>query len=327
MTTIKDVAQHAHVSIGTVSRVLASNPTVSSELRARVLSSIEHLRFTPNAIAQGLRRNRNAVIGLVVPDITNPFFAELAKFVEGMASQIGYSVFLANTNDDPAVERIQLDTLLSQSPTGIIIVPTTNLSTIAWPETVSTVVVDRAIPGHQVISVDHVAGARMAAEHLLDLGHKRLAYISGPASSDVAMLRLEGFHSALSFKNLSTTPAILGGNFDYQTGEMIGNQLLSQPFHQRPTAIATANDQQAIGVMRAAADLGMKVPADLSVVGFDNIPLASLVTPRLTTVAQPLEEIARQAVASIIDESDIGHLPRRVAPTLKIRESTTALEG
>ncbi|MDO9416732.1 LacI family DNA-binding transcriptional regulator [Pararhizobium sp.] len=303
--TIKDVAQHAGVSVGTVSRVLAKNSTVSEAIRLKVEGVIERLGYRPSSLGRNLRLNRTYLIGLLIPDITNPFFAELAKHVEMLASAEGYSVLLANTHDDPKAEQQQVEALLSRLPFGIILVPVSDSLINTIVAGTRTVTVDRPLRGHALVGVDNARGGYLAADHLLALGHRNLGYISGPSSTEVSRARRAGFVSRVSeFQAQNpgsvTEPQIVEGNFDYTSGEKLGRILLQSPPDRRPTAIATASDQQAIGLMRAAADMGIRVPQDLSIIGFDDIPLASLVFPRLTTIRQPIAEIARIALEAVL---------------------------
>lgn len=299
--TIKDVAQRAGVSVGTVSRVLAKNKTVSEDIRAKVEATIDAIGYRPNILGRSLRLAKTDIIGLVVPDITNPFFAELAKQVEMLASAEGYSVLLANTHDDPDAEKQQIETLLGRLPAGLILVPVSNSLADGLASRTRTVTVDRPLSGHALVSVDNRQGGYLAADHLLSLGHRRLGYISGPGTTEVSGERRGGFVQRLEEFRKShpgdyVPPQIVEGHFDYRSGEELGKQLLTQHVASRPTAIATASDQQAIGLLRAADDMGLRVPNDLSIVGFDDIPLASLVLPRLTTIRQPIDEIARLAL-------------------------------
>jgi LacI family transcriptional regulator len=324
--TIKDVAQHAGVSVGTVSRVLSKNKTVNEAIRLKVEEVIEKLGYRPNSLGRNLRLNRTDLIGLVIPDITNPFFAELAKHVEMLASAEGYSVLLANTHDDPAAERQQVDTLLGRLPEGLILVPVSGSQIRAVRHAARTVAVDRPVSGYPLVAVDNRRGGHLAADHLLALGHRRIGYISGPKSADVANQRMEGFLGRVDdfrrqYGGEEVACTVVEGNFDYRSGEEIGKSLLQVPLDLRPTAVATASDQQAIGLMRAAADMGIDVPNDLSIVGFDDIPLASLVLPRLTTVRQPIADIARMALDAVL-----RRMPEReewmLEPVLIERSST-----
>ncbi|HEV7310091.1 LacI family DNA-binding transcriptional regulator [Ensifer sp.] len=303
--TIKDVAQRAGVSVGTVSRVLAKNKTVNEDIRLKVEATIEAIGYRPNILGRSLRLAKTDIIGLVVPDITNPFFAELAKHVEMLASAEGHSVLLANTHDDPEAEKQQIETLLGRLPAGLILVPVSNSLVDTLVTRTRTVTVDRPLSGHALVAVDNRHGGYLAADHLLSLGHRRLGYISGPSTTEVSGERREGFLSRLAafsetHSGEHVAPQVLEGHFDYRSGEELGKKMLMQPAGTRPTAIATASDQQAIGLLRAAGDMGLRVPHDLSIVGFDDIPLASLVQPRLTTIRQPIDEMARLALKGVL---------------------------
>lgn len=324
--TIKDVARDAGVSLGTVSRVLGKNATVNRAIRLRVEEVIEKLGYSPSSLGRSLRLNKSDIIGLVIPDITNPFFAELAKHLEVLASAVGYSVLLANTHDDPEAEKTQIKSLLGRVPAGIVIAPVSNsLVSERLSKDMVCVTIDRPLAGHSLVSVDNIEGGRLAAEHLLTLGHIRIGYIGGPRTTEVSLLRLKGFSDAIATaagrfgKDVELT--VVEGQFDYKSGEEMGRKLLSVPVEIRPTAIATANDQQAIGLLRCSRDMGIRVPEDLSIIGFDDIPLASLVLPRLTTVRQPIQEIAEIAIRAVLGRGAIDG-PILLSPRIVVREST-----
>lgn len=324
--TVKDVARDAGVSLGTVSRVLAKNATVNEAIRLRVEEVIEKLGYSPSSLGRSLRLNKSDIIGLVIPDITNPFFADLAKHLEVLASAAGYSVLLANTHDDPEAEKTQIQSLLGRVPAGIVIAPVSNsLVGERLSKGLVCVTIDRPLAGHSLVSVDNIEGGRMAAEHLLELGHIRIGYIGGPSTIDVSLQRLRGFREEIAMaaerfgRDVEFT--VVEGQFDYKSGEEMGRRLLSVPVERRPTAIATANDQQAIGLLRCSRDMGIRVPEDLSIVGFDDIPLASLVLPRLTTIRQPVQEIAEIAIRAVLGRGAING-PILLPPSVVVREST-----
>lgn len=324
--TVKDVARSAGVSLGTVSRVLAKNATVNENIRNRVEEVIEKLGYSPSSLGRSLRLNKSDIIGLVIPDITNPFFADLAKHLEILASAAGYSVLLANTHDDPLAEKKQIQSLLGRAPAGIVIAPVSNsLVSERLSKEPVCVTVDRPLAGHSLVSVDNVEGGRLAAEYLLGLGHRRIGYIGGPGTTEVSLQRLSGFSDQIARAptehGRSVEFTVVEGQFDYKSGEEMGRRLLSVPANLRPTAIATANDQQAIGLLRCSRDMGIRVPEDLSIVGFDDIPLASLVLPRLTTIRQPVHEIAEIAIRAVLGRGAING-PILLPPTVVEREST-----
>ncbi|WP_284757165.1 LacI family DNA-binding transcriptional regulator [Agrobacterium sp. fls2-241-TYG-188a] len=327
--TVKDVARDAGVSIGTVSRVLSKNATVNEGIRQRVEESIARLGYSPSSLGRSLRLNKSDIIALVIPDITNPFFADLAKHLEVLASAAGYSVLLANTHDDPEAEKTQVQSLLGRVPAGIVIAPVSNsFAGERLSKGVACVTVDRPLAGYSLVSVDNVEGGRLAAEHLLELGHRRIGYIAGPSTTEVSLQRLQGFCDEIVSAQTRLGGEIqftsVEGHFDYKSGEEMGRRLLSVPEEMRPTAIATANDQQAIGLLRCSRDMGIRVPEDLSIVGFDDIPLASLVLPRLTTIRQPVQQIAEIAVRAVLEQRSIDG-PILLPPSIITRESTAFL--
>ena len=278
MARIEDVATLAGTSVGTVSRVVNGNSRVRPDLRARVEAAIETLGYRPNALAQSLRRRRSRTLGLVVPDITNPFFAELAKNAEAAAAAVGHSLILCNSHDSLVDERIYLQTLIDRQVDGVILVPIVDDKRVPLPKGIPIVVVDRYLPGADVVMIDHAIGERSAAEYLVGLGHRLIACISGPRAFIGAKLRHRGYavvvEPLLSEVRLNVDDYSRFGSFDYQGGLQAARELLRlQP---RPTAILTSSDQQAVGVLRACADLDLAVPKDVSVVGFDDTPLARI---------------------------------------------------
>ncbi len=304
MPTVKDVAKRAGVSVGTVSRVLSKNTTVKQPLKERVLSAMNELNYKPNLVARALRTNRIDVIGLVVPDITNPFFAQLAKCIETEAAKRDHSVMLANSHDDEQTERKQISALLDRAPRGIIVVAAAYTGKLEQATAVPIVSLDRRFDTFPLVATDHSHGSTAIADHLHQLGHRRIAYIAGPQNTEVGRLRKDGFVARMNRLDSKADPValqIFEGQFDYGAGEQIGRSILGAADHPRPTAIAAASDQLAIGVLRAARDLKIDVPTELSVTGFDDITLASLVVPRLTTIRQPINLLARTALARIFD--------------------------
>lgn len=313
MATIKDVAKLAGVSVGTVSRVIAKNATVKQRYREKVNAAIQHLEFKPNFAAQALRTKQIDIIGLVVPDVANPFFANLAKNVAIEATKRKISVILANTNDDPNLENMQLHALLNHLPRGIIVSAVAPAHQLNIDTDVPIVSLDRRFMEYPLVATDHYHGSELVADHLFDLGHRRIGYVAGPASADVAMLRKDGFIAQIQKLSKNGEPVELlvrEGSFDYASGEKIGHELLSLPESERPTAIACASDQLAIGVLRAARDFGIEIPGKLSIVGFDDVDLASLVMPRLTTIRQPVELLAKKAVELLFANGEVEPVTR-----------------
>lgn len=323
--TIKDVASDAGVSVGTVSRVLAKTAEVKQPLKDRVNQSIIKLGYKPNLAARALRANRVNVIGLMVPNITNPFFAQIAEILESEVSKRGFALILTSSHGDMTQETRQFSALLDHAPAGIVLIPSSDEIAIQPPEDLRLAILDRPLPGMSAIALDQQRSSALAADYLFELGHRKIAYIAGPRNIKAAIERVVGFSSRieeLKKRDPSIELDIHQGQFDYASGEEIARTILSLPDKERPTAIAAASDQQAIGVLRAARDVGIKVPDDLSVVGFDDIDLADLFVPRLTTIRQPLQEMVFEALNQILNtDKEMGD--KRYMAKLIARRSTS----
>jgi LacI family transcriptional regulator len=291
MAKTVDVARRAGVSVGSVSRVINEHPTVTPATRERVELAVRELGYLPNAIAGSLRSRRSKTVGLIIPDVTNPFFNELALHVERSAAAAGYYVSLGNSNNSVDQETHYLRALAVRRVDGIILVPANETSRsieIAIP----VVGVDREVGGCPFVRSNSRAGAKSAIEYLQLLGHQLIACVAGPKNLPNAQERRMRYEDvALPILRSVGDPSayIVSTDFSYDSGYAATRSLLEVA--PRPTAIFTSSDQQAIGGLRAAVDLGLAVPRDLSIVGFDDIPLANLVMPRLTTVGQPVAEI------------------------------------
>ena len=327
---IRDVARLAGVSTGTVSRVLNDHPSVTQELRARVSGIINDLGYTPDPSARSMRSKISRLIGIVIPDLTNPFFSELVQSAEQAAAKHGYNIIVMTSFDNAAKEADRIRQLTSRKVDGIILVPSNGFHTIKLPKGLPIVFVDRLMPGYSGIAADHRDGARRGVEYLLKLGHHRIGFISGPKHSVPASDRLRGYLDAMEqvegSDKIAGAPLIAEAAFDYESGRSAGNYLLARARNERPTAIFTSSDQQAIGCMRAAHDLGIPIPAALSIVGFDGIPLSSMTTPRLTTVKQPIQKIAVAAVAALLRREPTSDAdgPVLFACELSVGETTAA---
>jgi LacI family transcriptional regulator len=319
MASIGDVARLAGVSLGTASRVMNDNPAVTPQLRDRVLAAAAQLDYQPNVLARALRSSRTHSIGLILPDVTNPFFGELAKHVEQVAAGINYTVMLANSNDNPKAEADYIKALTGRQVDGLLIVPCEETKALPRDIKVPIVLVDRPLRGYSVVQCDHRGGATAVVQHLVSLGHRRIGCIAGPRHLSVARERYEGYRNVAApiyrENGFDLAADTVMARFDYDCGYEAALKLLARA--ERPTAIFASSDQQAIGALRAAADLDLKVPGDVSIVGFDAISLAKLVTPRLTTVAQPIAAIADIAVRTVLRarEPD-ARVERHRLPTL-----------
>ena len=326
MVKIVDVARRAGVSVGSVSRVINEHPTVSAATRERVENAVRELGYVPNAIAGSLRSRRSKTIGLIIPDVTNPFFSELALHVERSAAAAGYDLILGNSDNSAERHRHYLRALAVRRVDGIILVPAREIGP-SFEFEIPVVGVDREVVGRQFVASDNRAGAKSAIEYLHQLGHHLIACIAGPKNLPNAQERRIGYEDIalpiLRAAGVDPAAYIVSADFSYDSGYAATRRLMDVT--PRPTAIFASSDQQAIGGLRAAADLGLAVPGDLSVVGFDDIPLANLVTPRLTTVGQPVAKIGVLAMQLLLDLFSGAAAPRRrrhlLATTLQIRQS------
>ena len=326
MVKIVDVAKRAGVSVGSVSRVINEHPTVTPATRERVERAVRELGYVPNAIAGSLRSRRSKTIGLIIPDVTNPFFSELALHVERSAAAAGYNVILGNSDNSADRQRHYLRALAVRRVDGIILVPAREIGP-SFEFGIPVVGVDREVGGRPFVASDNRAGAKGAIEYLHRLGHRLIACVAGPKDLPTAQERRRGYEDValpiLRSAGVDPSAYIVSADFSYDSGYGAVRRLMEVA--PRPTAIFASSDQQAIGGLRAAADLGLGVPADLSIVGFDDIPLANLVMPRLTTVRQPVAEIGVLAMQLLLDLFSGAAAPRRgrhlLATSLQIRQS------
>ncbi len=328
--TITQVAERAGVSIATVSRVLNNVPhQVGAATRRRVLRAIRELEFRPNALARSLHQRRTHTIGLIIPDISNAYYAEIARGIEEALSRHQYTLIACNT--DRRVDRIShyLATLCEKQVDGIILGGggTLNGRHMAAFQGcgVRTVLIGRYGVDLPAIRVDNVKGAWEAANHLLKLGHRRIAILAGPKSSTTTADRLAGYRQAFAEAGVRIPREwCLYGDLRPEFGREATDRLMAGK--SRPSAILAINDQMAIGAMRAVHRLGMRVPDEVSVVGFDDIALASFVTPALTTMALPLHQMGVAAGEMILRALAGEAQPREVwfKPRLVVRESSAA---
>ncbi len=327
--TMKDVARLAGVSIQTVSTVVNDRATISDETRARILAAIDELGYKPLALARSLRTGSTRTIALVISDITNPFFAKLAETVEDLAHRAGYNLVLCNTHGDPDRERRYMQLATLNWVDGLLFVSTADtmhglepLRTFGIP----VVAVDRIPSGYDGpwVILDNMATGRMVADHLLSLGHHHLAHISGPLDLRLSRERLHGFEEAVRGAGLTPVGHEAGDErWSCASGYSAMETLLRR--EQLPTAVFAANDRLAIGAMRAIADAGLSVPADISIVGVDDIEEAPYQSPPLTTVRQSLLDVATKGTQILLEllKGDTPD-PSQIVfePELIIRSST-----
>jgi LacI family transcriptional regulator len=324
---MKDVAQHAGVSVSTVSYVLNESGPVAPARRERVMDAVRVLNYTPNSSARSLKRQSASAIGLVVPDLSNQYFALLTEGVARAAADADVSVVLC-APEVTGEESLNAKLLRSQRLDGIIylssatISPTKliDLTQLGW-----VVLVDERMPGFDLPAVvsDNRRGARDIARYVLEQGHRDVAVLAGPNELWTAQQRLAGYREALAGAGLDpdAVPTVVG-DYHESRGYHLAEQLLAGP--NPPTALLCANDLMAVGVLEYARTHGLSAPQDISVVGFDDVPFASLLTPRLTTVRQPAAEMGRAAAdilfALIRDDGEEVVVPQ-FDVELKIRDS------
>jgi LacI family transcriptional regulator len=336
MTTMNDVARVAEVSIATVSHVINGTRFVSPERAERVLAAMRELDYTPDATARSLRVGRTHTIGLVIPDNSNPFFAELARRIEGAGFDAGYTTILGNSGELPERERQYVSTLLSKRVDGLIIAPfravEPPLKRVLAKAKIPIVVIDRddVLPAADAVLHDDAGGGRQAAEHLLELGHSSIACVAGPPHHGPGPGRLEGFLSALREGSVTVgEDAIVHGDHHFEGGRAGTAELLARG--GRFTALFAANDLMAAGAIRELLANGRSVPGDVSVIGFDDAPLAEMTSPALSTIRQPLQEMGDTAVSLLLARlhDPAGAAPGRhvLATSLVARESTALPPG
>ncbi|WP_277761453.1 LacI family DNA-binding transcriptional regulator [Pseudomonas sp. A34-9] len=333
MATIKDVAALAGISYTTVSHVVNNTRPVSQEVRLKVEAAIKSLDYVPSAVARSLKAKTTATIGLLVPNSLNPYFAELARGIEDYCERNGYCVILCNSDDNPEKQRSYLRVLLEKRIDGLIVASAGGDSGLAQGLAgVKTpmVIVDRGLDGvdADLVRIDHEYGAYLATRHLLELGHRDIATIGGPASTSVAQMRLAGYCRALKEAGIEVRPErMLESDFTSTGGYSAAAILLEG---NPPSAIFAGNDMIGIGVLRAAAERNVRVPSELSVIGFDDIQMSRYVYPALTTVGQSilqLGEMAAEVLLRRIATPNLGTDQRIVTPSIVLRESTAPLSG
>lgn len=304
MATMRDVAAAAGVSVTTVSHVINGTRFVSEDLRNRVLEAMEELNYRPNILARGLRVGKTNTIGLIVPDNSNPFFAEVSRVVEDVGFDSGYSVILCNSDGNLDKELTYIAVLVAKQVDGIIFIASSSQSEhlrLLTNEKIPVVVADREMPDLDVdlVLVDNSRGGYEATKYLLELGHRRIGCITGPSDITPSAERINAYRQALSEFNVPFEEnLVVRGDFQFEGGKRAMSQLLALP--KVPSAVFICNDVMAIGAMGSIRSAGLRIPEDISIVGFDDIDQASATWPPLTTVAQPIEQMARIATELLI---------------------------
>jgi LacI family transcriptional regulator len=332
VATIKDVAALAGVSYTTVSHVINNTRPVSKAARDGVEAAIRRLNYVPSAIARSLRHRSTATIGLLISNNSNPFFSELADGIEDSCFQNGYSVILCNSDDDPAREQTHLQVLLQRRIDGLIVGSVGGQQALARNlrrSLVPLVIVDRPVPGLRadLVQVDHELGGYLATRHLIELGHRAIGCIAGPATAISSADRLQGYQRALEESAIPVSVSrIVESDFTSEGGYKAGGLLLQ---NSELSAVMACNDLMGIGLLRCAAEKGIRVPEELSVIGFDGIELGRYVHPALTTIGQAIRHLGRIAAITLIGRiARGGRGPFRrfvLPPEVVLRESTAAL--
>lgn len=304
--TIKDIAKEAGVSIATVSFIVnGKDQHISEATRQRVKDVMKKYNYIPNAMAGSLVTRRTGIIGLILPDITNPFFPGIARGAEDRANEEGYSIIFCNTDDKIEVEEKYIESLTSKMVDGIIIAHSSNsdqMGEILERTQIPVILIDRDFDSKNILGkvlVNNKDGARQAVCHMVEKGYRKIAYLSGSLKTQTAMDRLEGYKEALREKNLPVVEALIKyGEYRVEWGRKGIEELLTEK--QDFDAVFCGNDLIAIGAMKELLKHGYRVPEDKGVMGFDDIYMSQMVEPELTTVKQPNYEMGYQAVDLLI---------------------------
>lgn len=298
--TIYDVAREANVSMATVSRVVNGNPNVKPSTRKKVLATIERLGYRPNAVARGLASKKTTTVGAIIPDISDIFFAELARGIEDIATMYKYNVILSNSDQNKSKELQLIDTMLEKQVDGIVFMGANiteehiqQFNTSSVPIVLAaTHDASNEIPS---VNIDYEQAAYEAVNYLIENGNTKTAFVTSEKQSAADELKFEGYKRALSEASLSLNEDyIVRGDYSYNSGIEAVQQL--SKLDDKPTAIFTASDEMALGIIHGAQDMGYRVPEDIQVFGFDNTRLATMVRPTLSTVVQPMYDIGAVAM-------------------------------
>jgi len=324
-----DVARYVGVSTATVSRALKEPSKVSEATRELVEAAIRHIGYVPNSLARNLRTQRSGTVILVVRDIGNPFYLDIFRGVEAAARARGLSVLMGNTENEAERERRYFDMVRERAADGMILMtgklPAAFEGERAQPLPPVVVALEYLI-GRDVptVRIDNAGAAREAVDYLIELGHRRIAHVSGPIPEVMSVDRCAGYRAAMERAGLREYIQVAAGDYSIGAGRRRGVELLRG--RPRPTAVSCANDEIAIGVIEAAREMGISVPRELSVIGFDDIVFARHFSPPLSTVRQPRREIgvrAMELLAQCLEGDEVPSTPI-VMPTQLIRRGTTA---
>ena len=326
MVTIRDVAAFADVSVSTASRALSGSGRIAIGTREKVRAAALSLGYQPNDLARSLHGKPTGTIAVLVPDITNPFFPELVTGIQLVANQHGGLLLLCQTFGNPATAVDELLNLRRKRCEGVILVGVQggpDLAAAAGGMRIVTVDREADIPGASVVRTDHRRGGELATEHLIELGHEKIAHIAGPLSLQVSQARCEGYRSAMAHAGLVADDSLVVEGDFLETGGFDAIKQLRRR-RQEFTAVFCGNDLTAIGAIRALDEVGLAVPEDVGVVGFDDIHLASYVRPALTTVHQPIRALGQRAAEMLLDPGlSTGPAVTEVLEVSVVRRQTT----
>jgi DNA-binding LacI/PurR family transcriptional regulator len=330
MASLQEVARRAKVSIATVSRVLNDSDKVVPETRATVEKALRELEYRPNRVARRLRMKdgRAHLVGLIIPDIQNPFYAEIARGVEDAAYAARYALLLCNSDENADKERFYLDVMCDESVDGIVLPPfdeTDRAVADILNTDIPVVCVDRSLSHVKtdLVEVDNYEGALQAVNLLLDKGHKSIGLIEGRTHVSTSRERRRGYLDALKARDIAVRKELMrSGDFKQESGRVLTNELLD--LRKPPTALFVCNNLMTVGALATLHQRGMRVPQDVAVVGFDDLPWAEALDPPLTVVRQPAYEVGRQAMELLLKrimEPTRSPVVVRLLPELVIRRS------
>jgi DNA-binding LacI/PurR family transcriptional regulator len=328
--TMRQIAAKAAVSIGTVSHVVNNTAGVREPARRRVLEAISSLGYQPSLLARGFRRNKTTIVGMIIPDILNPFFPQVVRGVEDALYKNAYRLMLCNADNDDKKEQVYLNELCGYRLAGLIVIPSVDSHLTATVGNSSfadlpVICLDRHAPGWKgdSVTVENAEGTYQATRHLLQLGHRSIAIITGPLHVNNAIERLNGYRRALREVSIPIVPEyIQEGRFDRLSGYEKALTLLR--LSPCPTAIVAGNDLVALGVLAALQELALRCPADVSLIGFDDLELDAFTNPSLTSVAQPGYHMGARAASLLLDRINGTDAPAQhvvMQTLLKIRGS------
>lgn len=328
--TIYDVAREANVSMATVSRVVNGNPNVKPTTRKKVLEAIDRLGYRPNAVARGLASKKTTTVGVIIPDISSIFYSELARGIEDIATMYKYNIILSNSDQNTDKELHLLNTMLGKQVDGIVFMGgnITDVHVEEFKRSPVPIVLAASVEEQAQtpsVNINYEQAIYDSVQLLVEKGHKRIAFVSGPMSEPINSVRkLAGYKRALEEAVIAFDDALVAeGDYSYDSGIEALAHLLEQS--DKPTAVIAATDEMALGVIHGAQDRGVSIPEDLEVIGFDNTRLSLMVRPQLTTVVQPTYDIGAVAMRLLTKlmnkeqvDDQIVELPHRI----EVRQST-----